>query len=291
MIISATCATIALALMSAKGGETINLKGECPLTTIRAKPAKVVTVNAGGATVRGLWFVNAANIRWRSGTVRAPKGAMASSGDGYGALVRASVNIRFDGVLFTDAKKALVTDNADRVAIVDSRFLRYGEDGIIANKTRGLTILRNRFDQIIGKPTECTVTGGVIPGLAKRDCDAKGGAWIDGFHSDAVQLRNATVDVLIEGNTVTGKTQGLTQMDATGDLPLQRVRIVGNTVTADAHHISLGLNCEGCAIERNTVRRWPTSTYRAVIRPGAARRCGNDVQDEKSDEKCDASKE
>lgn len=286
MTIVATCATIALALMSAKGGETINLKGDCPQTTIRAKPARIVTVNAGGATVRGLWFVNAANIRWRSGTIRAPKGALASSGDGYGALVRGSTNIRFDGVLFTDAKKALVTDDTDRVTIADSRFLRYGEDGIIANRTRGLTVVRNRFGEIVGKPTECTVAGGVLPGLAKRDCDAQGGAWIDGFHADAVQMRNATTDVLIADNVVAGLTQGLTQMDTTGDAPLQRVRIVGNTVTADAHHISLGSNCEGCAIERNTVRRWSTSSYRAVIRPGAARRCGNDVQDEKSDGGC-----
>ena len=186
----------------------------------------------------------------------------------------------------TEAKKGIVTDNADRVTIADSRFLRYGEDGVIANRTRGLTIVRSGFAEIIGKPTQCTTAGGVILNLAKRDCDTKAGAWIDGYHLDAVQMPNATTDVLLEGNVVVGKTQGLTEISASGDARLERVTIRGKSIAAEAHHITLH-SCADCLIERNTVRRYAGAPqWKAVIRPGVARRCGNDVQDEKADGGC-----
>lgn len=285
MSLTATCATIALAIASAKGGEVINLKGNCPKITIKNMPAKRVTINAGGARVAGLDILpTAGNIRWRSGTITAPAGMHGFAGDGY-AVKNRGTNVRLDGVLITDAKKGIVSDSAKMFTIADSRFLRYGEDGIIAANTKGLTIVRNRFAEIVGKPTECNVSGVVTFGLSSRDCAARGGTWKDGYHKDAVQLRHAVTDTLIAYNRVEGDTQGLTQMDTTGDLPLERVVIEHNMVFANAHQITLG-NCINCTIRWNVVRRFSSAGLKAVIRPGMAKRCGNDTVDEKKDAVC-----
>lgn len=281
MTIAATCATIALALASAKGGETINLKGDCgPMTVAKVYP-KQVTVNAGGATVRGL-VIRATNLRWRSGTLAASGGYAAPSGAGYGVLIRGAAKVRIEGVLVTDANRGIVIDNSRDVTIADSRFARYGADAIIASAVKGFTVVRNRFSQVIGKATECTTAGGVVYGLAKRDC---AGAWVDGWHADATQMRNGITDALIADNVVEGMTQGITQMDSVGDAPLERVQVERNRVSADAHHITL-TDCLGCTIRGNIVRRFPGSKWRAVIRAGMARRCENDVQDEKPDGGC-----
>ena len=209
-------------------------------------------------------------------------GAFASGPAGYGVLLRNATNVRFDSLTITDAKKGVVLDGSNGITFADSRFTRYGEDGIIASKSVRVTVIRSHFGEVIGKPTSCTIGGTVVQGLSGRDCQTRGGRWTDGFHNDAIQMRNGMADVLIEGNTVNGVTQGLTQMDTKGDAPLQRVVIRGNTVRTDGYHqITLG-NCIGCLITGNIVARSPGSTKKAIIRPGQAIECGNMVQDGRS---------
>lgn len=279
MSIAATCATIAIALASAKGGETITLKGECGRIAVDRTYAKPVTVDAEAASVRGL-IITGGGVVWRGGTIAAPKGVHAKGGDGYGVLIRGGTGATITGALVTDAKKAIVLDGAKDVVITDNRFLRYGEDGVIASNTKGLTILRNRFAEQIGKPTECNVGGAVSYGLPRRTCIEGGGVWQDGYHNDAVQMRNGVTDALIAHNEVEGQTQGITQMDTKGDAPLERIRIEFNTVRTDGYHpITLGA-CVDCSIRSNVVRRAAGSAKKSVIRAEAATMvCGNTVPD------------
>jgi hypothetical protein len=180
--------------------------------------------------------------------------------------------------MVTAAKKGVVIDGAREVKIIRSQFVRLGEDGVIASRVAGLHIVGSSFEQTIGKPTACLVKGKKSLDVAKRDCV---GTWTDGFHADAVQMRNGVTDALIEGNTVRGATQGLTQMDTKGDLPLQRVVIRQNVVTTTGYHSITLANCIGCRIEGNEVRRQAGATKRAVIIPGQALRCGNLAPDDK----------
>ncbi|MGH6781471.1 MAG: hypothetical protein ACREB5_05150, partial [Sphingomonadaceae bacterium] len=81
-------------------------------------------------------------------------------------------------------------------------------------------------------------------------------------------------------NQVEGQTQGIAQMDTTGDAPLERVRIEFNTVRTDGYHqITLG-NCVSCSIRQNDVRHAQGSTKKATIRAQAETTvCGNTVPD------------
>ena len=272
--IAATCATIAAILMSAQGGEVISFKGDCQQVKISRVFPKRVTVNAGGSKVRGL-VITGGNVRWRSGSIVAPGGAFASGGSGYGVTLRGAVNVRLDGVLITDANRGIVMDNAKSITIADSRFLKLGADGIIANASQGVQIARNLFAEVLGKPTECSVANAVQLGLSQRDCLTLGGSWKDGYHPDAVQLRNGMKDVAIIGNVVEGATQGLSQMDSPADAPLERVRIEHNTILTDAGHKATLKKCIDCFIRWNTIRRPEGSTWKAVILPGSATVCGN----------------
>lgn len=278
MSLLATCATLAAVLASAQGGETINLEhgSDCEAVAVSKHYTRQVTINAGYSTVRGL-TISGSNVRWRSGVVMATGGAFAIGPRGYGVRITGA-NIMLDGVLVTAAKKGIAVVGARNVSIVRSRFRAYGEDGIIASRTIGLRVEDNSFADVIGKPRECEVDGVISYGTAKRDCT---GTWRDGFHADAVQMRDGVTDAVIRGNVVRGETQGLTQMDTTGDAPLARVLIADNDIETSGYHpITLG-ECIDCRIENNAVRRTPGSDKRAVILAGKATRCGNYAPDDR----------
>lgn len=280
MSIAATCATILGVLATATGGESIELKGDCSRIAITQSYPRPVTILADGARVRGLAINGGQNIFWRGGTISAPQGPHAAGPDGYGILIRNAEGVSITGALITNAKKSIVLDGARAVTLNDNRFQHYGEDGVIASNTKGLTILRNTFTDQIGKPTECTAAGKITLGLKRRDCVALGGAWVDGYHNDAVQMRNGVTDALIAYNEVEGQTQGITQMDKTGDAPLENVRIEFNTIRTDGYHpITLGA-CVSCSIRQNEVRRAKGSTKKSVIRAHPDTMvCGNTVPD------------
>jgi hypothetical protein len=289
---AATCATLPAAVATAPGGSTINLaKGSaCENLVLKRTVPGQVTINAGRSIARGVTF-GGSGIYWRSGAIVAPKGVTGKAGEVYGVLIRGYVGkptskIRIEGVAFGLSRKAIVIDTASDITITKNRFDGVGEDGVIASAVTRLTVTGNTFRNVVGKPTSCTTAGGVIPGLARRDCEAQGGAWTDGFHADAVQMRNGVTDALIADNDINADTQGITQMDTIGDAPLVRVRVERNSVTATIHHITLGANCVDCLIRGNTIRRYKPTSYKAVIRPGAARRCANDTVDEPRDVAC-----
>lgn len=285
--VPATCATIAAALASAKGGETITLRGECGVVKVaKAFPDDApLTIDATGSTLSLEVTNKARNIILRGGTLRATGGTTGVAMAGYGALIRGA-RITFEGVGVTASKKGIVTDQASAVSVLNSRFYGLGDDGIIANLTAGLDVRGNTFVDFRPTPTTCTTPTSVVRGLSSRACIAQGGTWRDGSHPDAVQMRNAVTDATIADNVVFADIQGFAQMDSKGDLPLQRITIARNRVTAGGHHITLGGNCVDCRIEANVVARYRADGYKAVVRPGSARRCGNVVQDEKPDSGC-----
>lgn len=283
----ATCATFAATLARATGGDTIELRGECGLVKVaKAFPDDApLTIDATGAVLSLEATSKARNVVLRGGTLRATGGPTGGAMAGYGALVRGA-RVTFDGVGVTASKKGIVTDKASAVSVLNSRFYELGDDGIIANLTAGLVVRGNTFVDFRPTPTTCTTPTAVVRGLSSRACTAQGGTWRDGSHPDAVQMRNAVTDATIADNVVFADIQGFAQMDSKGDLPLQRIYIARNRVTAGGHHITLGGNCVDCRIEGNTVGRYRADGYKAVIRPGSARRCGNVVQDEKPDAGC-----
>ena len=94
MPIFATCASLAVVLARADGGETIALQGNCPTITISRSFAQPVTIDAAKARVSGL-VLTGANIRWRGGTIWACTPCVKSRGYEPSDLI--------DGVTITGA--------------------------------------------------------------------------------------------------------------------------------------------------------------------------------------------
>lgn len=208
-----SCLTIGAALAAAQGGETISLRpgSDCARITISKQYAAPVTVDAQGSTVRGIVVNGAANVTWRGGTVLAREGVTKGPG-GYGLLIRKARSVKVTGSRFGLARKAVVVDKANDVTITGNLFEGVGEDAMIVSATSDLTITRNIIRDTIGKATRCQVAGNVIEGLSSRDCTARNGHWTDGFHADAVQLRNGVTDALIAENIVSSNMQGIGQI-------------------------------------------------------------------------------
>lgn len=288
MSITATCLTIAAVLAAAQGGETIYLKGNCPTMTIAKDYSREVTIEAEGSTVQSL-VITGSNIRWHRGRLTAKDGPHGAGGNhSHAATLQTAQRVTFDGVTFTDARRGVVIDQSEDVMVLNSVFSRIGEDGAMIARSKRLRFDRNRFELSNPKLAECTLgPGSVRVGISPQVCTSLGGSWRDGYHPDALQMFNDVQDILISRNVVRGEvTQGIAQMDSGAMLPLQRVSIIGNSViTGGAHPITLGKNCVDCRIEHNEVRRWPGSTFKKMIIAGSARRCGNQVDDEKAQDR------
>jgi hypothetical protein len=283
MPILATCASLAAILARTDGGETIALRGNCPTITITRAFPRPVTIDAAKARINGL-VLRGANIRWSGGILSAPGGMDAKGPAGYAVLIRGGRNIRVERAVVTFDKKGIVVDKARSVAIDLVEFTRLREDGIIVSQTAGLTVTNSSFADFLPRPTRCISPAGVVAsGVARRHCP---GTWIDGNHADAVQMRNGVTDARIANNRIRGPTQGITQMDTRGDAPLARVVVENNDIATSAYHQITLTECDDCTIRRNTVRRERGWDKRAVIRPGKARRCGNESQDESPDVAC-----
>lgn len=278
----ATCTTLAAILAAAQGGETITLaKGsDCPTVIIKRHFPKRVSVNADGAVVRGLWVRDGGNLLWKSGRIEAAKGMTGAGAEGYAVQLLRAADVQLEGVLVTNARMGVVIDGGQRITITDSRLWRLRSDGVHAARVDGLTVARNRFSETQPVPGRCAMGESITSSVARRDCR---GAWIDGDHPDAIQVRDGVRNLTIAYNNIRGMTQGAAQMAATGAAPLINVVVEHNDVAVDAYHpITMG-NCTNCRIRFNTVKRSPGSTKKAriIAGPGVVE-CGNTVQDAKS---------
>ena len=270
------CAALAAALAQAAAGATIRVTGSCGPVEIKAAFARPVTIDASRATVRGL-RISGRNITWKGGTLAALDGLQGKGPRGY-ALHVSGTGVTVSGATFTDAHLGVLVHKAAQVRLEGNRFTGLRADGVHLAASTGIVIARNRFENSRPNPSVCRTLGGAtLANVRLKDCN---GAWNDGDHPDAIQMRDGVRDVLIEKNTITGNTQGIAQMDTKGDKPLVNVRILANEIATDNfHHITLA-ECTGCRIENNIVRRAKGSQRKAVIRPGTATRCGNQAQDE-----------
>jgi hypothetical protein len=277
---AASCATLVAAIDAAQPGETVQLQrgSDCPAIVITARKTAQLDVNAGFSRVRGVTFRKAQNIRWRSGTVSAPGGAMVLGKEGYGFNLDGSCGIAINGVRITDANRGIAGGNGCDISITDNTFVGIGQDSMILAKIDGLQVLRNHGSGTIGKPTSCTTAAATLHGLSKAACVAIAGQWTDGFHADFLQLRNGIKRARIAFNVYLGRQQGIVQMDTPGDAALEDVVIEDNRgITENNHPITLG-ECIRCIIRRNFVDRPAGLIKRAVIIAGKAVECDNVVQ-------------
>jgi hypothetical protein len=268
---------LALALANPIPGAVLTLaKGQvCSSFVYRAVPKGQVLLDATGSTLVG-WRFLGSNLRVFGATIRASQGSVVGP-NGYGAYV-SGTNIHFDHVRVTFARKGIVGDNATNLSVTDSEFYAVFEDGMILSRIKGLSVLRSTFIATVSQPTKCKLAGRVVLALPKRVCVGQDGTWVDGYHADAIQMRNAVTDARLEDNQISGLTQGITQMDTAGDLPLERVSIIGNTIITDApHKITLGA-CLNCSISGNTVGSPSGSKWKAQIIAGQAVSSKNTVR-------------
>lgn len=286
-----TCAALALALANPASTGSFTLSEDCPANTslfggvqaaitVPVRFQQPVVVEATGRTVHGLVVEGGGNLIWRGGTIVAPGGPPGRDASGkafYGVLVEDAQNVVLQSVQLTQARKAVAVRGSEQVTLEASRCSGDVEDCMIVARSRGIRLLNNEFGPFRRFFTLCQRGDVISQGEGRRACEAGGGRWTDGWHADALQLRNGVTDVLASGNRITTTGQGLTQMDAPGDAPLADVRLENNVIASGRNGITL-TECSGCRITGNRLTT-AVPAWKSVIRPGRALACGNDVPD------------
>ena len=272
-----TCAALLAALAQPDGGQTLRLSQDCGGVVVRHYYRAPVVIDAGGRTISS--FVvgkGGGNLTLKGGTVTATGGEDAKGPPGYAVLLRGARDVTIDTMRFVRFNRGVVTDMAERIRVVNSRF-ELGGDGIIANGGGELDFSFNQFRVASFRPSLCRTGGTVQEGLSARVCKDRGGEWKDGWHQDAIQVRNGIDGLKVIGNIIEGVQQGIGQMDSVNDRPLNNVVIRDNQVSVSGFHsISIG-NSTNVEIIGNSVAQ--TAGRRTLVRfPDGARVCGNKIQ-------------
>jgi hypothetical protein len=286
-----TCAALALVLANPASTGSFTLGEDCPAgsgffggvqaaITVPVRFERPVVVEATGRTVHGLSVEGGGNLVWRGGTIVAPGGQPGRNAAGkafYGVLIEDSSDVVLDSVQLTRARKAVAVRGSQRVTLQASRCSGDVEDCMIVARSSAIRFLNNEIGPLRLVRTRCERGDAVTEGEGRRACEADGGRWTDGWHADALQLRNGVSDVLASGNRINSIGQGLTQMDTQGDAPLADVRFENNVIASGRNGITL-TECFGCRITGNRLTS-AVPGWKSVIRPGKALACGNDVPD------------
>lgn len=236
-----------------------------------------VTIDARGATIKGLSIESSSGIVWRGGTIVAPKGrgdadtSPAGRGTGpshYAGVVSRSEQIVFDDVTFADAKIGLLAGRNRDLTVRNSRFRSLRSDGIDSVGNSHVLIENNVFSDTrpilrVGKKGE--------PGF------------VDGDHPDAIQLwapRDLPLasDIIIRNNRIEGSTQGINTFGPKGD-GFQRLVIENNTLfTRYAAGIFI-TNCSDCRVRFNRLEPNPQAQNNIDMRIEAStgQFCGNQI--------------
>jgi nitrous oxidase accessory protein NosD len=179
-------------------------------------------------------------------------------------------------MVFFNFNRGIVTDHAWGAKVTNNRF-EMGHDGTISNAGGNLTYSDNMFVGVSFVPTTCNLAATVERGLSRRACTDKGGSWLDGWHQDAIQLRNGIDGALVTGNKITGVMQGIGQMDGTNDLPMNNIVIRNNDISVFGFHSITVTNSTKVEITDNKVAQ--ETGRRTVIRAKPdALVCGNKIQ-------------
>jgi nitrous oxidase accessory protein NosD len=212
-----------------------------------------VTYIAHRATIKGL-TITGSNVSIVGGNIEAIDGSDGVAVRGYAVNLRGAKNIRLSGLTIRNADRGIVVDNCDGL-IIDSCDFSVRQDGIIANRGQNYQFTSNRFHGFYPRPTTCRIGDEVQTGLSRRDCEALGGRWTDGDHSDAIQVRNGIKNLVIAGNRIEGIHQGIGQMDSTNDLPLENVIVANNDVRVTGFHSITIPRCSGLQVIGNTTQQ------------------------------------
>lgn len=286
-----TCAALAMLLLNPASSGTVELGEDCvppvvagaevqPAFRIGLRYAAPLVVEAGTHRVAGLAIEGGGNFTWRGGQLEAPGGAPGRNDNGkrfYAVLVSGADGVTLDNVRLTNARKGVVVRASSNVTLSRSRCDGLVEDCMIVANSRTI-----RFTDNVAGPFKrylplCQRGETISEAVGRGVCEASGGRWADGWHSDVLQLRDAVIDVVASGNRIATNGQGLTQMDARGDRPLADVRFENNIIASGRHGLTLGA-CDSCRISGNRLTS-SVPGWLSVIRPGRAMACGNTVAD------------
>lgn len=255
-MIRSTPDTIGSVLANSEGGFTVELSGEFPRINLSLHYLNPVTIIAHRALVKGV-SVGGSNINWCGGQVEAPSGSEGIAAGGYAIAYGSTArDVRFMSVKIRNANRGVAGGGGLRLAWIGCDF-QVRQDGLIIAGGEGFQIIGNRFHDFYPKPTTCNLADGSQRlGLSRRDCTALGGVWRDGDHSDAIQLRNGCKNFLIAYNKIESISQGIGQMDAVTDAPLDGIQIIGNDVEVTGFHsITIGQTSTNISVVGNRTKQ------------------------------------
>lgn len=206
-----------------------------------------VTIDARGATVKGLEINNSSGIVWRGGTIEAPYGRgdedISHRGKGpgfYASNVARSRDITFDDVTFTNARNGMVAGRNNGLTVRNSRFEGLRSDGIDSVGNSNVLIENNRFYNARPIPS----TG------SKAD-----GTFIDGDHADAIQIWApkdvpVSTDITIRNNVIEGRTMGINTFGPWGE-GYRRIIVENNTIDISYPPGISVMHCTDCRVRYN----------------------------------------
>lgn len=258
---SATPATLAAVLPLLKPGDSLQLTGVFPALRPRPGVLDGVTIDARGARMAGVFYpgrcagltvVGGSWLGMRFDGATELRVAVArfegpDAPDGYGLFVNGGTEIRVEDCAFHSYRTGLVLNRVEGFSVARSGFARMRSDGITIGESRRGVVAR------------CLFHGTRITGEE---------------HPDAVQLYSRptsapTADIIIEGNTVIGETQGFSGFnhvrDGVNDGGFDRIRILDNDLTVGFPHAIALVEARDSEVRGNRVSTYPTAGWRASI--------------------------
>ena len=278
-LITATPATFAARIDSAKPGDTLQLAaGDYGSPTIARKTwAPVLTIDARAARFTGWMVTGVQGLRIRGGTVTSsvrepdhlpvavvdksqdvgidgtsfvgpggPGGVGTPGGSGTGLLVRYSQNVTLDNGKFSGLRKGVVYNMVTGGHIKDTMLTSLRSDGINLASSHQITVQR----------IECVDFSPIVP--------------VD--HPDCVQLwsvkgQEPTSDITVRDSKATGSMQGFTAFDH-GTGGFDRLTFINNIVRNNYPHGIAMYAARNSVIRGNDIASIPGSRYWPVVHVG-----------------------
>jgi hypothetical protein len=180
-----------------------------------------------GSSITKRLKITGKNITWYGGQIEASGGDAGNGPGGYGIHLVQCENVDIIGVTIRNANRGVAASRGLNWSISNCDF-SVRQDGIIADNGSNIRFINNSFHNF--RPQT-------------------------GDHSDAIQIRNGMKNLIIAGNKVEGVSQGIGQMDATNDAPLENVMVIGNDVRVKGFHSITIQRCSGLQVIGNTTQQ------------------------------------